>query len=156
MLAKGDEIMALRRWDPWRDMLSLRNAMDRMFESFSREYGGETEGREFALTVPVDMYETGDNLVVKTDLPGLKPEDVDISIAGSTLSIKGEFRAEEEGERKNVHFRERRYGRFQRSVRLPSNVDTDATEASFVEGVLTVTVPKKEEAKPKQISVRTG
>ncbi len=130
--------------------------MDRLFEeSFSRVYGGEPERREFALSIPMDMYETMDDLVVRTDLPGLKPEEVDISITGNTLTVEGEFKTEEESERENVHFRERRYGRFQRSVSLPTNIDTDATEATFKDGVLMIRIPKREEAKPKQIPVKT-
>lgn len=100
------------------------------------------------------MYETDDSLVVSAAVPGLKPEDVDITISGNTLSIKGEFQAEEEGERGNVHFQERRYGKFQRTVTLPSAVDTEAADATFENGVVKVTLPKMEEARPKQISVK--
>lgn len=148
--------MALMRWDPFREALSLREAMDRLFEeSFVRPFRGWPTRVTTGLAVPVDMYETDDNLVVSADLPGLKPEDVDISITENTLTIKGEFRSEEEGERGNVHFQERRYGKFQRSVALPSSVDTNAAEAEFEDGVLKVSLPKSEEAKPKQIEVKT-
>jgi HSP20 family protein len=102
----------------------------------------------------MDMYETDDDVVINADLPGLKPEDVDISVTGNTLNIKGEFRSEEEGERGNVHFQERRYGKFQRSVSLPSGIDTDAAEAEFEDGILKIALPKSEEAKPKQIPVK--
>lgn len=147
--------MALMRWDPFSEALSLREAMDRLFEeSFVRPLRGWPTRVATGLAVPVDMYETDDNLVVSADLPGLKPEDVDISITENTLTIKGEFRSEEEGERGNVHFQERRYGKFQRSIALPSNVDTNAAEAEFEDGVLQVSLPKSEEAKPKQIKVK--
>lgn len=146
--------MALTRWDPFREMVSLREAMDRLFEEgFVRPTRGWLSS-ELGLRVPMDMYETDDSVVVSAALPGLKSEDVDISITGNTLTLKGEFRSEEESERGSVHFRERRYGKFQRSVTLPTSVDTDAAEAEFKDGVLRVTLPETEEAKPKQIPVK--
>lgn len=148
--------MSLARWDPFREALSLREAMDRLFEeSFVRPARGWLSS-ELGLTVPVDMYETDDNVLISAAVPGLKPEDVDISITGNTLTMKGEFRSKEEGKRGSVHFQERRYGKFQRSIALPTGVDTDAAEAEFEDGVLKVTLPKTEKAKPKQIPVKTG
>jgi HSP20 family protein len=148
--------MSLIRWDPFRDVLSLRDAMDRLFEeSWVRPFRAWPLGTNGSLTVPVDMYETDDSLVVSAAVPGLKPEDVDITISGNVLTIKGEFKAEEKGKRGSVHFQERRYGRFQRSVSLPSIVDTEAVEATFENGILKVTLPKTEEARPKQIPVKT-
>lgn len=146
--------MSLTRWDPFREMVSLRDAMDRLFEeSFVRPSGRSSFGTNGGLTVPVDMYETDDSLVVSASVPGLQPEDVDISISGNTLTIKGEFRSEQEGERGNVHFQERRYGKFQRALGLPANVNADEVEATFDDGILKITLPKAEEAKPKQIPV---
>ena len=146
--------MALTRWEPFREMVSLRDVMDRLFEeSFIRPARGWLRS-ELGPTVQMDMYETDDDLVINADLPGLKPEDVDISITGNTLTIKGEFRSEEEGERGNVHFQERRYGKFQRTVSLPTGVDTDAAEAEFKDGILKIALPKSEEAKPKQIPIK--
>jgi HSP20 family protein len=147
--------MALVRWDPFREMMSLRNAMDRLLEeSFVRPLRGWPERVGSGLGVSVDMYETDDDLVINAELPGLKAEDVDISITGNTLTLKGEFQTEEEGERGDVHFQERRYGKFQRSIPLPMGIDTEATEAEFEDGVLKVRLPKPEETKPKQITVR--
>lgn len=141
--------MSLSRWDPFREMVSLREAMDRLFEeSFVRPSWGEG-----ALTVPVDMYETDEDIVVSAAVPGLKPEDVDINITGSTLTLKGGFRSEGEGERGDVHFQERRYGKFQRSMSLPANISIEEVDAVFEGGVLKITLPKAEEAKPKQIPV---
>jgi HSP20 family protein len=148
--------MALARWDPFRDMVSLRDAMDRLFEeSFVRPLPAWSRKAERALGLSADMYETDDNLIINADLPGVKPEDVDISIRDNVLTIQGEYKSEEENEDGNVHFRERQYGRFQRSIALPSNINTEATEATFEEGVLKMTLPKAEEAKPKQIPVKT-
>jgi len=105
------------------------------------------------LNIAVDVTETDGKIVVEADLPGLKPEDVDVSITENTLTMKGEFKSEKEGERGNVHFRERRYGNFQRSIPLPTVIDADAAEAKFEDGVLEVILPKAKEAKPKQIEV---
>ncbi len=145
--------MSLTRWDPHRDMLSLREAMDRLFEESMVRRPRGLEGRQGLVAVPVDMYETEEGIVVKSDLPGLKPEDVDVSITENTLTIKGEFETEEETERENVHLRERRYGSFQRSVVLPKRVDAEEAEAEFEDGVLRVTLPTVEEERPKQIRV---
>jgi HSP20 family protein len=146
--------MRLTRWKPHREMLSLADAMNRLFEeSFVRSPLWWREPRESNLSLPVDLVETDDNLVIRTDLPGLAPEDVEINITDHTLTIKGEFETEEEGERDNVHVRERRYGKFHRSVLLPTTVDTEAAEAEFEKGVLKIMLPKEEAAKPRRISV---
>jgi HSP20 family protein len=147
--------MALMRWEPFREMTSLRKAMERLFdESFVGPFEGWPERGGLGLTIPVDMNETDESVVVCADLPGLKPEDVDISLTGNTLALKGEFHAEEEGERGTVHFRERRFGTFQRLVVLPTGVNIDKAEAAFANGVLTVTLPKTEKAKPKRLTVK--
>jgi HSP20 family protein len=108
---------------------------------------------ESGRAVSVDVYESNGNLVVNADLPGLKPEDVDISLSDNRLTIKGEFQTEDEGERGNVYYQERRYGKFERSFALPTGIDTDAIDAEFEDGVLTVTLPKPEEARPKKIPI---
>jgi HSP20 family protein len=147
--------MSLIRWDPFRDVPSLREAMNRLFEeSLSRSPRTWRWSTETGLPILADMVESDDSIVISADLPGLKPEDVDISITDSTLNIKGEYKTEEEGERGDVHFKERRYGKFRRSFALPTGVDVNATEAEFEDGVLKVTLPKTEEAKPKQIEVK--
>lgn len=147
--------MSLTRWDPFREIVSLREAMDRLFEeSFVRPFRIWPTLTDSELTLPIDMYETDEALVIKASLPGVDPKDVDITVTGNTLTIKGEFREEEEGKRGSVHFQERRYGKFQRSVTLPSTVDPDKAEAEFKNGVLTLTLPKIEEAKPKHIPVK--
>jgi HSP20 family protein len=143
--------MTIIRWNPYRGMLSLRDAMDRLFEeSFVRSPLTWTEEN---LDIAVDMTETDGRIVVEADLPGLKSEDVDVSVTENTLTLKGEFKSDEEGERGNVHFRERRYGSFQRSIPLPTAIDADAAEAEFKDGVLKVILPKTEETRPKQIEV---
>jgi len=147
--------MALTRWDPFREMVSLRDAMDRLLErSLIRPLRDWPGLMGSGLAISVDMYETDDDLVISAELPGLKPEDVDISVTGNTLTLKGEFQTEREGERGNVHFQERRYGKFQRSIPLPTGIDTEATEAEFEDGVLKVKLPKPEKTKPKQMAIK--
>ena len=144
------------RWEPFKDMMSLREAMNRLFEdSFIRPsawplpFEGETVG------LPVDVIEGKDNVVVKASVPGLKPEDIDVSITGDTLTIKGETKSEEKVEQGSYIRQERRYGKFERSLQLPSLVVVDKADAKFEHGVLTLTLPKAEEAKPKTIKVKT-
>jgi HSP20 family protein len=144
---------SLMRWEPFGEIRGLRERMDRLFEDFFRVPRlVPWEGPE--LGFPVDVYETKDSLVVKAPLPGLKPEEVDISISGDVLTIKGETKSEEEVERENYHRRELRYGFFCRSVPLPTQVEHGKAEAVFEQGILTVTLPKTEEVKPKTIKVK--
>jgi HSP20 family protein len=144
------------RWDPFREVVSLREAMDRLFnESFLRPWGigwGLLPGEAWA--VPLDMYETDTEVVVKASVPGIKPDDLQITVTDDVLTIKGELKAEQEIKRENYHMQEHRYGAFQRSIRLPVPVRSDKAEAVFEHGVLTLTLPKTEEVKPKQIKVK--
>jgi HSP20 family protein len=144
----------LVRWEPFRDLISLREAMDRLFEeSFVRPRAGwpVPAGAE---ALAVDMYQTDDAVVVKTAIPGVKPEDIDINITGDTLTIRGETRAEEEVKEENYVRREIRYGSFSRSLTVPALVVADKANAEFESGVLTLTLPKAEEVKPKAIKVK--
>ena len=141
------------RWDPARDMMTLREAMDRAFEDrFFRSpvpFGPWAEG-----TLAVDMYETDDSVVVKTAIPGVKVDDIDVSVAGDTLTIKAETKGEEEIQEENYLRRERRFGSYCRSVTLPGGLQTEKAEANYDDGVLTMTFPKAEEVKPKSIKVK--
>ncbi len=143
---------SLIKWEAFSDLISLRDAMDRLFEeSFVRMRGFPTVFRAEGLAI--DMYETADSLVVKTSVPGVKPEDIEITITGSVLTIKGETKIEEKVEKENYVRQERRYGSFHRSVALPESVVADKAEAVYEHGILTLTIPKSEEAKPKTIKV---
>lgn len=145
----------LIRRDPFREMISLRDAMDRLFEeSFVAPFGGWPMQASEARTLALDMYETDDDLVVEASLPGLSPEDVDISVVGNTLTIKGEVKHEAEEEKGKYYCRERRYRAFHRTVNLPVEISSDAAEAVFEHGVLKLTFPKVEQAKPKRIEVK--
>ena len=142
---------------PWRpfggELSSLRREMDRMWDRFFGEAPlARRIGEEWWPSV--DVSETKDNLVVKAELPGLEAKDVDVSISGDILTIKGEKKKEEEEKDEHHHYVERYYGSFQRSFRLPSNVKSDKIDASFDKGILKVTLPKVEEAKKKKIEVK--
>ena len=147
-------MMSIRRWEPFTELMSLRQAMDRLLEdSFIRPsrlvslFGEETHPA-------IDVYQTESEVVVKASLPGVKPDDVDISITGDTLTIKGETKVEEEVKKENYLYQERRYGGFTRSITLPATLQTDKAEATFENGVVTLTIPKAEEAKPKTIKIK--
>lgn len=139
----------ITRWEPFQDFMSLRDAMNRLFEDSmvrARGIGGETPA--------MDVYETDDDVVVKTALPGVKAEDIDITVTGDTLTIKGQFKEEEDVKEENYIRRERRQGSFMRSIALPTFVDADNAEANFEDGILKLTLPKKPEAKAKSIQVK--
>ena len=146
--------MAIERWQPFSELMSLRQAMDRLFEdSFVRPSRGLAALGEVAAPA-LNVYQTPTEVVLKAALSGLKPEDVSIDITGETLTIKGESKAEQEIKKENYLYQERRYGAFSRSVVLPSGLKTDKAEATMEDGILTLTIPKVEEVKPKNISVK--
>ncbi len=145
--------MAIERWDPFREAVSLSDAMNLLFrESFVRPTGG-TSGQSGLATLPLDVSENENEFVVKASLPGVKPEDVQITVHGDTLTIHGESKFEEEKKGERWHLRERRVGSFQRSISLPTAVNSDKAQAQFEHGVLSLTLPKSEGAKPRQIKV---
>ncbi len=148
--------MSLKRWEPFEDLVSLRDAMNRLFEeSWVRPRGGWLLP-SLAGTLALDVYETDEAVVVKTAVPGVDPDDIDITIQGDTLTIAGETEADEEVKGERYLRRERRYGSFSRSVALPGGILADKAEADFENGMLTLTLPKAEEVKPKTIKVKTG
>ena len=145
--------MEIVPWRPFGELSSFRKEMDRLWDRF----GGETPltktfGKSWSPSV--DISETKNSLVVKADLPGLEAEDVNVSISGDVLTIKGEKKLEEEEKDEHYHCVERYSGSFQRVFQLPSGVKTDQIEATFDKGVLKVTLPKVEEAKKKEIEVK--
>ncbi len=146
----------LARWDPVSDIVSLREAMNRLFEdSFIRPRGWLTAADGMGM-LPLDVYESDDEVTVRASIPGVNSDNIDISVMGTTLTIKGEKSEDREEKKGNYHLRERHYGTFQRSVNLPSQVNVDRAKAEFKDGVLTLTLPKVEAAKPKSIKVKTG
>jgi HSP20 family protein len=146
--------MTIERWDPFREAISLRDAMSTLLqESFVRPSGISAQGGY--APVPLDVRETEGEFVVKAALPGVKPDDVQITVHGDTLTIRGENKAEaeEDTQDRHWHLRERRLGAFQRVVSLPAPVDSDKAQARYEHGVLTLTLPKAESAKPRQIKI---
>jgi HSP20 family protein len=146
--------MDIERWHPFTELMSLRQAMDRLFEDSFVHPSRALEALSEVAAPALDIYQTPSTVVVKATLPGLKPEDVSIDVTGDTLTVKGEGKAEQEVKREDYLYQERRYGTFSRSVVLPSGLKTDKTEATMEDGVLTLTIPKAEEAKPKTIKVK--
>lgn len=143
---------SLTRWDPFREMMTLRSTMDRLFDDTMRSMG--TGEGQSASSLALDVSENEGEYVVKASLPGIPEEELNVTLNNGVLSISGEFKAEEEKQDTRYHLRERRFGSFSRSISLPANVDEEAISASFEHGVLTVQLPKAEEAKPKRIAVQ--
>ena len=141
---------------PWRlfEFDRIRREMDRLWDSFleGRPMRRAEDGREWLPSI--DVSETKNELVIKAELPGLDPKDIDISMNNGYLTIKGEKKHEKEEKDENYHLIERSYGSFTRSVRLPREVQNDKITASFKNGVLRVTLPKSEEAKKKEIKIK--
>ena len=141
------------RWDPFREMVTLREAMDSLFENamITPLTGGQ---QQMGGNLPLDVTENEDNFVVKASVPGIDPNDLDITVNADVLTIKGEMKAEQEKQGERYHLRERRWGSFTRSINLPAPVKADAVEADYHNGVLTLTLPKTEEVKPKRITIK--
>ena len=148
--------MTIVRWEPFRGLLSLQERMNRLFEESARGLNrGQEEDWTMGAWVPaVDIYEKGTDVVLKAELPGVDPKDVDIRIENNVLTLKGERKFEDETQRDSYHRVERSYGAFTRAFTLPSSVDTANVKADYKDGVLRITLPKREEAKPKQIQVQ--
>ena len=144
----------LIRWDPFREMSSLRRAVDRIFDDAL--VGSNRDWQPFTWDLALDVLEKEDGFVVKASVPGIKPNDLDITYSNNTLTIKGELHEESEVEESQYHLKERRQGSFSRSISLPSNVNADKIQASYAAGVLTLNLPKVEEAKPKRINVKSS
>jgi HSP20 family protein len=141
---------SVTRWNPIRDMISLREAMDQVFnENYLRNREARQQGLVWQL--PIDAYATEDAIVLKADVPGLKPEDLEVTLEGDTLTIRGELKNRAESQ--NFILRERASGRFERVLTINTPIDPSKVEATFEDGVVTIVLPKSEAVKPKQIKV---
>jgi HSP20 family protein len=140
--------MTLMFRDPFTDTIPMRQALDRLFE--------ESLPRPFRHWLAVDVYETVSALVIKAALPGVKPDEVDITIDGDTLTITGELKADEASADRQYHRRELHVGSFERALRLPERFEAAKTDAAFENGILTLTIPKAEQAEVKHIKVQLG
>jgi HSP20 family protein len=140
----------IRRTSPFGELLSLRQAMDRLFEdSFVRTRGDAPDSS----ALPLDVYTTPSALVIEAALPGVKPEDVEISLLGDTLTITGSSASEQQSDDDGYLYREVRRGRFSRTLTVPASLKSDAATATFENGMLTLSIPKAEAAKPRQIRI---
>jgi HSP20 family protein len=146
--------MELMEWRPFREVTKLRREMDRLWEDYFGAGRRGLKSLETEWAPAVDISEGDDKITVKAEIPGLEAKDIDISLSGDVLTIKGEKKSEREEKQENYHLVERNYGSFSRSLRLPGTVEADKIEAAYKQGVLTIACPKKEEAKPKAIDIK--
>ena len=146
--------MQIVRWNPryYNRMRSL-NDFDRYVE---RELGRPNWPSDVSMGLPVDVSESDEGFMVKASVPGVDPEQVEITFEDDVLTIRGEIESDSETEEESYHIRERQFGSFSRSLRFPVSVNAEAIEASYEKGILTLSVPKAEEVKPKRIEVKVG
>ena len=144
--------MAIVRYNPFKELRTMQEQMNRLLDlAWNREPGEEL--REGVWQPPVDIFEDAESLIIKAELPGIEQKDIDVRIEDSTLTLRGERKHDQEVRKENYHRIERYYGSFQRSFSLPATIDQEKVKATCDKGVLTIVLPKKEETKPKQISV---
>jgi HSP20 family protein len=148
--------MNIIKYDPFREMRSLQDEVNRLFASSFSRGGGESDLMRGAWSPQVDIFENKDQIVLEAELPGMKPEDVNISIENNVLTIHGERKFEKKDEGDNFHRVERSYGSFTRSFTLPPTVSSENAQAEFENGVLRLTLAKREEAKPRRIEIKAG
>ena len=147
---------SLVRWDPFRDLVSIQDELSRLF---GRTFGGSEVLRPSAgadWTPSMDVYEAEDQIVATLELPGIEPDNVDVSVEDSILTISGRREFSDEVKEESYHRVERRYGSFTRAITLPQTADTEKVNADFDNGVLTIEVGKAEKAKPKKIQVKAS
>ena len=160
LMSKGDQMTTMMRWDPFQDLRSAQDEMAQMSPMLAHALGLHDHQQGRAATTAwapaLDISERKDAYLVAVELPGLKPEDLDITMEDGLLTIKGEREFTSESSEQQFHRVERRYGAFRRSITLPAHVMAEGIQASFEDGVLQILVPKAEEATPKRIQVRPG
>lgn len=143
--------MTITRWNPVRDMIQMRDVMDRLDRAFDDTFRGRLNGVT-AWALPMDVYTTDDALVLEANIPGLKPDEVEVMLEGDTLTIRGEMKAHVEDTKYLLH--ERPVGKFERTLTINTPIDHTKVVAEFVNGVLTLTMPKAEAVKPRQIAIK--
>lgn len=145
-------MLSISRWEPYRDLYALQHRINRMFGETNLASGSDAEGFG-AWLPPVDVVEEGDNLVFRAELPGVSRDDIEVKVENGVLSLRGEKRQEKETGTDAAHRVERVYGTFHRSFTLPSSVDADKVQAHYKDGVLTLVLPKAEQARPRKITI---
>ena len=152
MNKNGGALMDLIRWEPRRNL--LRSLFDDFFEVMETPGKGKRSWFEGAMWEPaVDLIDKKDRLIAKVELPGVEKKDVKISLSDNNLTIQGEIKKEEETKKENYYYRERAYGNYARTISLPAEIDKDKISAKFKNGILEVTIPKKPEVQPKEITI---
>lgn len=145
--------MAIIRWDPFRDLITLREKMNRLFEDAVTARGEEKDMISSTWAPSVDIYETENALILTAEVPGVDENNIEIKIEDNTLSLNGERKFEKETKEENYHRIERSYGSFYRSFTIPRQIDQEKIKAEHDNGVLRITMPKKPESKPKSVKV---
>ena len=145
--------MAIIRWDPFRDLVTLRERMNRLFEDAFTSRGEEKDLVASSWSPSVDIYETENEIVLTAEVPGVDEKNIEIKLEDNTLSLRGERKFEKETKEENYHRIERAYGSFYRSFTLPRNIDQDNIQAESENGILRITMPKKPELKPKKVKI---
>jgi len=145
--------MAILRWEPFRDVMTAQREFDRLFKEGFTPFVGEGELSTRTWAPPVDIYETESDIVLKAELPGIDPKDVEVKVEDNTLYLKGERKFEKEVKNESYHRVERSYGSFARSFSLPNSISAEKVKAEFKDGLLTLILPKREEAKPRTIKI---
>lgn len=145
--------MSIVRWEPFRDLLTTQDRFNRLFNHTFSQVFGEEDGKLGTWSPAVDIFETEQNVVLKAELPGIDPKDVEVRVENNTLFLKGQRKFESEVKEENYHRIERSYGSFTRTFALPGTVNAENVSADYKGGVLTLTMPKREEAKPKTIKI---
>jgi len=148
--------MAITRWDPFRDVLTLQNRLNSIFQDYNRGETAEEAMTTAAFVPPVDVYEDEHKIVLKLEVPGMKQEELNIQLENNQLTVRGERKFDKEEKEENFHRIERRYGSFYRSFTIPNTVNPDSVKADYDAGVLRIQLEKRAEAKPKQIKVQVG
>jgi HSP20 family protein len=146
--------MVLRRWDPFQELRQMQENMDRLWRSFSP--GGGEAGDVENWAIPLDMVQQGDNFIVKASVPGVNPEDIDVSIENDVLAIRGQTKEEREHQEGNYLMRERRSGSFYRALRLPDTLDADQAQLHYEHGVLSITFPRIESKRARRLQITSG
>ena len=145
--------MAIVRWDPFRDLNLLQDRMNRLFDDAGRTWRTDEPAATTTWSPSVDIFETEGEIVVKAELPGMDRKDIQLNLENNVLSLRGERKFTKETKDENYHRIERSYGVFSRSFSIPATVDEEKIRADYKDGVLKIMLPKKEQAKPKQIKI---
>ena len=145
--------MAVVKWDPFRDLNMLQDRMNRLFDNAGRNWSNEEPAATTTWSPAVDIFETDGEIVVKAELPGMERKDITLNLENNVLTLRGERRFEKETKDENYHRIERAYGGFSRAFSIPATVDEEKIRAEYKDGVLKIVLPKKDQAKPKEIRI---